>query len=76
MDIPTDDQRRQAEWRLLNAQIDLQRRQARWEPWKALAAILAAGALMGALVIALSNWRTPQTISVHLDQPLQVQVKP
>jgi hypothetical protein len=31
---------------LIEAQIELYRRQARWEPWKALAAIIAAAAVL------------------------------
>jgi hypothetical protein len=67
-------EREQASWRHLQAQIRLTERQARWEPWKALAAILAAAAIMGGSVLALSNWigHQPQTINVHLDTPLFV----
>jgi hypothetical protein len=69
--LPTDEQRRQAEWARLNAQIERWRKQARWEPWKALAAILGAAALMIAAALALSHWHVPQTINanVHLVKP-------
>jgi hypothetical protein len=41
------------------------------EPWKALAAIVGAAALMVAAALALSHWHVPQTInaSVHLVKP-------
>jgi hypothetical protein len=57
---------------LAEAQLALYRAQARWEPWKALAAIIGAAAIMTASVIALSTWigHQPQTINVHLDAPL------
>jgi hypothetical protein len=69
---PTELEREQASWRHLQAQIRLTERQARWEPWKALAAMLAAVAIMGGSVIALSSWigHPAQTINVHLDAPL------
>ena len=57
--LPTDEQRRQAEWARLNAQIERWRKQARWEPWKALAAIVGAAALMIAAALALSHWHVP-----------------
>jgi translation initiation factor 2 gamma subunit (eIF-2gamma) len=70
-------EREQASWRHLQAQIRLVERQASWEPWKALAAMLAAAAIMAGAVLALSNWigRQPQTINVHLDAPIVVQPK-
>jgi len=72
---PTAEERERATWALLNAQIAAAQRAATWEPYKALAAILAAAALMTAAVIALTNWRAgPQPIIVELRQPLQVQV--
>ena len=62
---------------LLDAQLRLYRTQARWEPWKALAAIIAAAAIFAGSVLALSNWisRQPQTINVHLDAPLTIAPK-
>jgi hypothetical protein len=59
---------------LIEAQLRLYRTQARWEPWKALAAIIGAGAIFAGSVLALSNWiaRQPQTINVHLDAPLTI----
>jgi hypothetical protein len=48
-----------------------------WEPYKALAAIIAATAIMIGSVLALSTWigHQPQTINVHLDAPLWGQPK-
>jgi hypothetical protein len=57
-------------------QYDLYKAQLRWEPWKALAAMIAAAAVFVGGVVALSNWvrpSVPQTINVHLDAPLIVQ---
>lgn len=69
---PTEVERQQAAWRHLQAQIRLAERQASWEPWKALAAIIAAAAIMSGAILALSHWRQPQTINVHLDAPLTI----
>ena len=66
----------QASWSHLQAQIRLTERQARWEPWKALAAILAAAALISAAILALSNWHQPQTIVVRFEQPFAVKLQP
>jgi hypothetical protein len=55
---------------LVEAQIELYRKQAQWEPWKALAAIIAASAVFagGTLAIA-SYWHpSPQTISVRIEK--------
>jgi hypothetical protein len=60
---------------LMQTQIELYKAQLRWEPWKALAAMIAAAAVFMGGVLAVSNWhRTPlaQTINVHLDAPLTV----
>ena len=59
---------------LILAQLRLYQTQARWEPFKAMAAIFAAAAIMVGSVLALSNWiaRQPQTINVHLDAPLTI----
>jgi hypothetical protein len=72
----TDDQRQQAEWRLLNAKIKQTERQASWEIPKAVAGLAAAAAIFMGFVLAASTWLhpTPQTINVHMDQPLQVQL--
>lgn len=53
---------------LIARQIELYRRQAYWEPWKALAAIVAAGAVFFGGMVAVSNWQWPhpQTITVHV----------
>jgi hypothetical protein len=53
--------------------LDKMRQEMRWEPWKALAALFAAGALFVGSVLALSSWtghQPPQQINVHLDAPL------
>ena len=54
---------------LVEAQIELYRRQARWEPWKALAAIIAAGAVFAGGVLTVANWwhPAPQAISVKIE---------
>jgi hypothetical protein len=73
---PTLADKERAAWQLLNAQISHFEQAARWEPWKALAAIIGAGALMTAAVIALSNWHTVQRVEVNFGQPLTVQLQP
>ena len=63
----------------MQTQIELYKAQLRWEPWKALAAMIAAAAVFMGGVLALSSWvwpSTPQTINVHLDAPLVVQPAP
>jgi hypothetical protein len=56
---------------LVEAQIELYRRQARWEPWKALAAIIAAAAVFGGVFTVSSWWHpSPQTINVHIEGKL------
>jgi len=68
VDQMTDDDVRRS--LLVEAQIDLYRKQARWEPWKALAAMVAASAVFagGTLAIA-SYWHpSPQTINVHFEK--------
>jgi hypothetical protein len=46
--------------------------QARWEPWKALAAIIAAGAVFAGGVLTVATWwhPSPQTITVHVEGKL------
>ena len=63
---------------LLARQIELYRRQAFWEPWKAVAALAAAGAVFFGFVLATSQLihPRPQEITVHLSQPLAVQILP
>lgn len=53
----------------VDAQIELYRRQARWEPWKALAAIIAATAVFGGAALTVSSWLhpSPQTINVRIE---------
>jgi hypothetical protein len=57
---------------LVEAQIELYRRQARWEPWKALAAIIAAAAVFGGGVLTVASWwhPSPQTINVRVEGKL------
>ena len=52
----------------IEAQIARHRRLARREPWKALAAILVAGALFIGSVSAVASWWPPaaQTINVRI----------
>jgi hypothetical protein len=59
---------------LREIQANLYRSQTRWEPWKALAAIVAASAVFCGSVLGVSSYitRAPQTINVHLDAPLRL----
>jgi hypothetical protein len=43
----------------MQTQIELYKAQLRWEPWKALAAMIAAAAVFAGSVLALSNWIHP-----------------
>lgn len=63
---------------LRDVQADLYRVQTRWEPWKALAAMIAASAVFCGSVLGVSSYltRSPQTIVVHFDQPLQPPLRP
>jgi len=49
--------------------LELYRKQARWEPWKALAAIIAAGAVFaGGVLTVASYWHpSPQAITVRIE---------
>lgn len=53
----------------MSIQIELYRRQARWEPWKALAALVAAAAVFAGGVLTVAAWwhPAPQTINVRID---------
>jgi len=55
---------------LVEAQIELYRRHARWEPWKALAAIIAASAVFAGGTFAIASyWHpSPQTINVRVEK--------
>jgi hypothetical protein len=44
---------------LMQTPIDLYKAQLRWEPWKALAAMVAAAAVFVGGVLAVSNWIHP-----------------
>jgi hypothetical protein len=75
----TDDERQELKDNIMQTQFELFKAQLRWEPWKALAAMVAAAAVFMGGVLAVSNWvrpSTPQTINVHLDAPLVVQPTP
>lgn len=72
----TDDERQELKDNIMQTQFELFKAQLRWEPWKALAAMVAAGAVFFGGVLAVSNWlhpSGPQTINIHLDAPLVVQ---
>jgi len=72
----TDEELQDLKGNLMQTQIELYKAQLRWEPWKALAAMIAAAAVFMGGVLAVSGWlrpSTPQTINVHLDAPLVVQ---
>ena len=67
------DEERELRINLMQTQIELYKAQLRWEPWKALAAMVAAAAVFIGGVLAGSSWirpPAPQTINVHLDAPL------
>jgi hypothetical protein len=54
---------------LIETQIALYARQARWEPWKALAALVAAAAVFAGGTLTVASWwnPSPQTINVHIE---------
>jgi len=54
---------------LVETQIELYRRQARWEPWKALAAMIAACAVFAGGVLTVASWwhPAPQAITVKIE---------
>jgi len=43
----------------MKTQIELYKAQLRWEPWKALAAMIAAAAVFMGGVLPVSNWLHP-----------------
>lgn len=55
----TEDTERKLRIDLMQTQIELYKAQLRWEPWKALAAMVAASAVFAGSVLALSNWLHP-----------------
>lgn len=57
---------------LVESQIELYRRQARWEPWKALAALVAAAAVFAGGTLTIASWwhPAPQTINVRIEGSL------
>jgi hypothetical protein len=71
---PTDEEKEQASWALLQAQIDLARRQGRWETPRALAMIVLAVAATFAAGGFIQRWfpTSPQTITIHFDAPIPV----
>ncbi len=52
----------------MQTQIELYKAQLRWEPWKALAAMVAAAAVFMGGVLAVSNWVHPSTQSPPAQQ--------
>ncbi len=54
-----EDEERALRINLMQTQIELYKAQLRWEPWKALAAMVAASAVFMGGVLAVSNWVHP-----------------
>jgi len=52
----------------MQTQIERYRARLRWEPWKALAAMIAASAVFMGGVLAVSNWVRPSTQSLSAQQ--------
>jgi hypothetical protein len=54
---------------LIETQIALYARQARWEPWKAVAALVAAAAVFAGGVLIVASWwpPAPQTFNVRIE---------
>jgi hypothetical protein len=71
----SDDDERDLRVNLMQTQIELYKAQLRWEPWKALAAMIAAAAVFAGSVLALSTWlhpaapQPPQTIVIQMPPP-------
>ena len=57
---------------LIEAQIELYRRQARWEPWKALAAIIAAAAVFGG---GVPIWLAGQCVPGDVDATRELRAR-
>jgi hypothetical protein len=57
----TEDEERELRANLMQTQIELYKAQLRWEPWKALAAMVAASAVFMGGVLAVSNWLHPSS---------------
>jgi hypothetical protein len=55
----TDDERQDLKDQIMQTQFELYKAQLRWEPWKALAAMVAAAAVFMGGVLAVSNWLHP-----------------
>jgi hypothetical protein len=77
--VPTTRDQEEQDIRIDQMTINIEkiRSDLRWEPWKALAAILAAATVMLGAIIGLANWwhpsqPTPLNVVVHLDAPLVV----
>ena len=77
MDKPTGQEKEQAAWALLQAQIELARRQGRWETPRALAMIVLALAAMFAAGGFIQHWfpSSPQAITIRFDAPIPVVVE-
>jgi hypothetical protein len=56
-----EDEERALRINLMQTPIELYKAQLRWEPWKALAAMVAASAVFMGGVLAVSNWLHPAT---------------
>jgi hypothetical protein len=57
---------------------DLYKAQERWDALKAVVGTCAAVAVTVCIILALANWlpTPPQTINVHLDGPIVIQIVP
>ena len=73
---PTDQEKEQAAWSLLQAQIELTRRQGRWETPRALAMIILAVAAVFAAGGFSQHWLpSPHTMTIHFDAPIPIAVE-
>lgn len=73
----SDEDERDLAVNLMQTQIELYKAQLRWEPWKALAAMVAAAAVFLGGVLAVGNWiyRPPQPTQI-IFQPGSIVVSP
>jgi hypothetical protein len=73
----TENEERELRINLMQTQIELYKAQLRWEPWKALAAMVAAAAVFMGGVLAVANWTRPSAPSQIVLQPgTTIQVLP
>jgi hypothetical protein len=74
----TDDERQELKDNIMQTQFELFKAQLRWEPWKALAAMVAAAAVFMGGVLAVSNWvhpanqPSPQQLILPLGTTIQI----